>query len=126
VKKSKKCRFKKEKKDAFLNEDGSEICDSKPTKLRQKVMAPVTMRQKMKQMWKDFAVREAERESIESIEDAADFDVSNDDFPRSQYETEGSLKHVLEYVDEDIKEAVAQQQHAEGIEAEGGKQGEEK
>lgn len=122
MKKSKKLRFKKDSLCSGLKSDGSEICDSKPTALRAKAMAPVTMRQKMKQLWSDFNVRQDEANSIETIQDAADFDVSNDEFPSSPYENEGSLKHVLEYVDEDIKEAAKlASQNAEGIEAEGGK-----
>jgi hypothetical protein len=122
VKKEKKLRFPKAKRNLGINADGSEICDSKPTELRASMQAPVTMRQKMRQLWAEFREKEMESEQMESIQDAADFDVSNDDFLSSEYEVEGSLKHVLDYVDEEVKSAVAQQaaQDAVGIEAEGG------
>lgn len=127
MKNKKKLRFPKKSLPTGLDKCGAEICDSKPTELRAKIIAPVTLRQKMKELWKDFSHRQEEANSIESIQDAADFDVSNDDFPISQYETEGSLKHVLDYVDEEVKAAVSAQQEldAESIKAEGEPKGEQ-
>jgi hypothetical protein len=121
--KIKKIRFKKDSLPSGLNKDGSEICDSKPTELHSKMHAPVTLRQKMKSLWKDFQQREQEANEIETIQDAADFEVSNEDMLVSQYEHSGSLKHVLDYIDDDLKEAAAQAaKDGEAIEAEGGKQ----
>lgn len=125
-KKVKKIRFKKESLCSGLKSDGSEICDSKPTELHMKMTAPVTMRQKMKSLWKEFQLKQEESGQMESLEDAGDFDVNNDEFPKSPYETEGELKHALQYVDEDIKEAVrgANINEPPGeVEAEGGIKG---
>jgi hypothetical protein len=95
-KKVKKPRFPKKSICNGLNKDGSEVCDSKPTELRAAMAAPVTMKQKMRALWKEFRVKEQEAGEYESMADAQDFDVSNDDFPSSPYESEVDLADVLE------------------------------
>jgi hypothetical protein len=100
----KKLRFKKDSLPSGCNPDGSEICDSKPTELRAKMVAPVTMRQKMQSLWKEFNLKQKEAMEFETIEDAADFDVDNDVMPASGYETEGEFVHVYDALPDDIKE----------------------
>ena len=93
---SRKLRFKKSKK-ININKDGSEAVSSKPTELRAKINSPVTLRQKMTSMWKEFQIKEQERNEIETIIDAQDFDVSNDSQPVSPYEVENELADQLDY-----------------------------
>lgn len=93
--KEKKLRFKKEDRCKGINSDGSEVCDSKPTELRAQLNAPVTMRQKMRNLWQEFRIKEQESNEFESIIDASDFDVDNDVMPSSPYESEGSLNDAI-------------------------------
>jgi hypothetical protein len=51
----------------------------------------------MRSLWAEFRDNEIHNNQYESIEDAQDFNVSNDDFPRSQYEIEGELNDQLDY-----------------------------
>jgi hypothetical protein len=92
----KKVRFKKACRLGSLKSDGAEVCDSKPTELRMALNAPVTMRQKMRSLWEEFRLKEEEKNAIETIEDSMDFNVSNDDFPSSPYESEGSIHDALD------------------------------
>jgi hypothetical protein len=91
----KKVRFKKEKH-VPCHKDGSEVICSKPTELRAKIIAPVTLRQKMQNLWSEFREKESERNSFESISDAQDFDVNDDEFPSSPYEVDGELLDSME------------------------------
>lgn len=100
MKKNKKLRFPKVKKEKILNPDGSEFVSSKPTELRAKIIAPVTLRSKMQQMWKEFREKEEENNSEETLADSQDFDVNNDEFIQSPYEVEGDL---LEKYDQDLQ-----------------------
>ena len=98
---AKKLRHKKECRKGCINADGSENISSKPTELRAKLIAPVTLRQKMQSLWAEFRQREEENSQLESIQDAQDFDVDADVQLKSPYESEGEL---LDNVD-----AIAQQ-----------------
>jgi hypothetical protein len=101
---AKKLRHKKCSLPSGCNPDGSEIVDSKPTEIRAKAMAPVTMRQKMRQLWKEFDLKKMESNEFETLEDAGDFNVDNDQQKLSGYETDADLVHVLEALSDDIKE----------------------
>lgn len=91
AKKKVKIRFPKEKKPCLVKDDGSENLCSKPTELRAKIIAPVTLRQKMRQMWSEFKEQDELNNSQETLADSQDFDVDNDAFPKSAYEVEGDL-----------------------------------
>lgn len=120
---AKKLRFPKKGLPSGLNKDGSEIVDSKPTELRASMEAPVTMRQKMRQLWEEFRVKEEEAQQQESISDAADFDVDNDEFCKSPYENEGSLSDAISQAPEEVEadasganqQAQSEQPSAEGV-----------
>ena len=102
-KKIKKPRFPKAKKPCLIKEDGSENLCSKPTELRAKISAPVTLRQKMRSMWKEFKEQEDLAKQEETFADSQDFDVDNDAFPKSAYEVEGDL---LDQYDQDLHSAL--------------------
>lgn len=91
----KKLRFPKPLKNQEVRQDGSEIIDPKPTELRQRSEAPMTMRQKMHQMWKEFDLKNRESNEFESLQDAGDFDVDSDPMPLSGYETEMDLGQAI-------------------------------
>jgi hypothetical protein len=96
---AKKLRFKKEKK-INIKKDGSEAVSSKPTELRAKLSSPVTLRQKMTSMWKEFQFKEKERQEIETIADASDFDISNETEQLSGYEVDSELSDALNFAEE--------------------------
>lgn len=87
----KKLRFPKKDRLGHLKRDGSENVSSKPTELRAKINNPVSLREKMKQMWSEFRENEDRNNQFESNEDAQDFNVSNDEFPSSPYEISDEL-----------------------------------
>jgi hypothetical protein len=91
----KKLRFPKADR-SVCHKDGSEKICSKPTELRAKIMAPVTLRDKMRGMWKEFREKEIRDNEYETLSDSQDFNVENDLPPRSPYEVEGELSDVLE------------------------------
>jgi hypothetical protein len=106
----KKQRFKKVK-ECVVKKDGSENLCSKPTEIRSRIAAPVTLREKMKKLWEEFRIKEEENAAIESLIDAQDFSVEGDDLPSTPYETEGEIMDYLadpeaEYVEteEETKE----------------------
>ena len=91
---AKSVRFKKEKV-SRIKKDGSEKLSSKPTELRAKLNAPVTLREKMKSLWSEFRVKEEEKNSSESLLDASDFELDDGNLPRTPYECEGNLADSL-------------------------------
>lgn len=114
----KKCRFKKQCRLGDIKKDGSENISSKPTELRAKIIAPVTLRQKMNSMWKEFREKEEANLQIESLQDAQDFDVDNDVFPRSQYEVDHELSDHMEQQYLEAEEAALAQHEAPAAPAE--------
>jgi hypothetical protein len=100
--KNKKVRFPKKSLCSGLKPDGSEICDPKPSELRVEMSAPVTMRQKMRQLWEEFRIKDDMAREVESLADAADFDVSNDENLSSPYESEGSLDDAINQAPEEL------------------------
>jgi hypothetical protein len=116
---AKKTRFKKEK-ECYTNKDGSEKLCSKPLSVKGKINAPKTLREKMKELWTEFRVKEEEYSSIESIADAQDFDMDDDSLPRTPYESEGEIADYLgdpqsEYVEisENQNDNVTEEQQSE-------------
>jgi hypothetical protein len=91
----KKLRFPKADR-SVCHKDGSEKICSKPTELRAKLNAPVTLRQKMQSLWKEFREREEDFRSQESIQDAQDFDIDEGNLPPTPYECEGEMVDHLE------------------------------
>ena len=108
---AKKIRFQKSKeKDLGLNKDGSEKLSSKPTELRANLNNPVSLRQKMKNLWMEFNQKQSDFAEQESLADSQDFDVENDVFGSSPYEVEGDLMDAVANSQEFVAhEAVAEE-----------------
>lgn len=115
---AKKIRFKKSKeKDLGLNNDGSEKLSSKPTELRAKLNNPVSLRQKMKNLWTEFNEKQKDFAEQETLADSQDFDVENDSFGSSPYEVEGDLIDAVANSQEFVAdEAPAEQKKEENNE----------
>jgi hypothetical protein len=113
-------RFKKIKQ-VKVNKDGSEKPHGKPNKIHIDAK-PVSMRQKMRNLWAEFRQKELEAGQYESNADAADFEVDNDEFPRSPYEHEEALSDAIENAPEELKASEGDQQkspqQAEGVQDE--------
>jgi hypothetical protein len=109
----KKLRFPKADRLGHIKKDGSENVSSKPTELRAKIQAPVSLREKMKSLWAEFREKEIADSEQESNADAQDFDVSNDDFPSSPYEIAENLEDLIGIAESqlsDLKEELSQEQ----------------
>jgi hypothetical protein len=107
----KKLRYPKKNRKQFLDKNGAEVHTSKPTKIHSKIKAPMTLRTKMTQMWKEFAIKQEETNSEETLQDASDFDVENDVFPTSPYEVEESTSSYFDRKEAELaSEAEAQAQ----------------
>lgn len=104
-----KTRFEKKSRKDWVKKDGSEAVSSKPSELRAKIIAPTTLRQKMNNLWNEFRMKEAERDSVESLADAVDFDVDNDEFLKSPYESEGSFYDTIDESRDDISSLTRQE-----------------
>jgi hypothetical protein len=109
---AKKLRFKKACRLGHLKKDGSENLCSKPTELRANFTAPKTLRQKIRDGWKEFREQELENSSEETLEDAQDFNISNEIAPSSPYEVEGEMGDLL-----DQQEAAALEAQSKADEA---------
>jgi len=94
----KKLRFAKKSRLDGIKADGSENVSSKPTELRRAIKNPITLRQKMSNLWNEFKIRDAES-GPETMADAQDFDVDNDGYVASPYEVEHELADQFAYED---------------------------
>ncbi len=92
---AKKLRFPKEKK-LVCNKDGSEIIDSKPLEIKVGLSQPVSLRDKMKQLWAEFKEKDDAANQYESIQDSMDFDVDKNAQVQTAYEVEGDLEDELQ------------------------------
>ena len=93
----KKLRFPKADRLQHLKADGCENVSDKPTEIAARNLAPVSLREKMSNLWKEFREKEQEANQFESIIDAQDFDVSNDVQQKSGYEVDHELDDAVAY-----------------------------
>jgi hypothetical protein len=92
----KKCRLK----DVVDLKTGSELVSDKPTQLRATLVKPATLREKMTTLWKEMRERQEYEDSEETLADAQDFDVSNEEIWHSPYECEGEVHELMEQQEE--------------------------
>lgn len=105
AKKIKKPRHPKACRLGAVNPDGSEKLCSKPTELRAKIIAPISLRQKMQSLWKEFREKEINDNELETIQDSQDFDIESNQLPRTPYETEGELDYNELLPDQQLEES---------------------